>query len=284
MSKSFSHPSQLVNLTVTDYPSWKYDFDCRLGAKQFLNWKRDELRTVTLEYTRKRKGGKKRNQIVHQKFSIPAAYHQLVYQLVSEIDLADDHDFHEARRRQVYARQILDLFGQELLGFRGYTPEAMVAFRSKILTPILVRQLWGIDDAFTPYVEAAIKGTQQDLTIEAVTTFYLKDDPADPSLIPTYRRNLLYVPMARWCLGRAMWNPDSPKAIDYYRRFLDDHDDIIDSLKQTGLQGEDENGFPLLTDVEAAAIGKEDLEIFFKKEMERLVRPICSQYHSSYCY
>ena len=50
---------------------------------------------MTLKYIRKGRGGK-REQTIHLKFPIPVAYHQLVYQLMSEIDLADDHNVHEA--------------------------------------------------------------------------------------------------------------------------------------------------------------------------------------------
>ena len=73
--------------------------------------------------------------------------------------------------------------------------------------PILMRQLWGVDDAQAPFVEKAIRGAYQTLNAEAVTPFYPGDDPADLVHIPTYRRNLLYIPMARRCLGHLMDAP-----------------------------------------------------------------------------
>ena len=257
-------------------PSWKYDFDCAVGATEFLRWRKDELRPVILEHNRRGRRGAKREHTVRTQFNIPAAYHRVVCQLVGEVYFANRHDLYEAQRRQVYAREVLDRFGQELMGLRRYSDQAMVAFRSKTLTPILMRQLWGVDDAYAPSVEGAVKRSHKSLTIQAATEFYLDDDPADPAFIPTYRRNILYVPMARWYLGRVM-RIDDPKsgsvtkAPDYYKLFLNDHDIIMKSLKQTSFQGEDENGFPLLSEVEVSAITREGLSPFFAPEIKRLV-------------
>jgi hypothetical protein len=243
--------------------SWKFEFRCIITAVQLLNWQKDELRTVTLEHSQKRKG-KKGSAKILTNFQIPAAYHQLVCQLGGEIAFANTHDLHEARRRQVYARRVLDLFGKELKGLRGYPDAAMVAFRSKVLTPILARQLWGIHDAYTPSISKAVQGQAKALTIEAATNFYLEVDPTDPAHIPNFRRNLLYLPMTRWYIGRVLGHPRHPETLfDYYNRFLEDHDTIMDAMKATAPQVTDGSPIPLLTEVEAEVISREGLAIFF---------------------
>jgi hypothetical protein len=264
------------------YPSWKFEFRSTITAVQLLNWRKDELRTVTLEHTQKRKGKKGSAKILTE-FQIPAAYHQLVCQLGGEIAFANTHDIHEARRRQVYARQVLDLFGKELKWLRGYSDAAMITFRSRVLTPILARQLWGTDDAYTPSVSRAVQGQGKELTIEAATNYYLEVDPTDPVHIPNYRRNLLYVPMARWYIGRVLGNPRHPRTLsDYYDRVLQDHDKIMSAMKATGQQVTDGNPIPLLTEVEAKAIDEEGLAIFFQAEMARLVNSTCSHDPSTF--
>ena len=262
------------------HPSWTYDFnthdlDTRLQAKEFLNWKKHELRKVKLTYSRRGRRGTKKTHEVAFEICIPAAYKQLVCQLVGEIQNSERHDMYEAHRREVYARRVLDHFGQEIIGLRGCPDTAMIRFRSKVLTPILMRQLWGADDAQAPFAERAIRGAYQTLNIEAVTSFYLGDDPTDPVHIPTYRRNLLYVPMARWYLGHLM---DAPDTKEHYDQVLKNHDDIMEMLKEQGHQEMDAKGFPILSEAEESAIIGEGLSGFFKPELARLVRRTCFDY------
>jgi hypothetical protein len=245
-------------------------------VRQFLSWEKDELRTITLEHSRRKKGKQRSTKGVSIEFRIPAAYHRIVSQLVGEIVFATNNDIYEARRRQVYARQVLDFFGQELLRLKGYSPAAMVNFRSKVLTPILMRQLRGTDDAYAPFVHKAVQRKHQQLTIKAATEYYFGLDPVDPMWIPTYRRNLLYLPVARWYLGFLMHNPKGKEtAPQYYKRILEDHDHILEALKVTGYRGNDKNRIPLLTKVEVLSVAEEGLSLFFKDELASLVRFIC---------
>ena len=161
--------------------------------------------------------------------------------------------------------------------FKGRSQSEMVAFRSAVLTPILQRQLLGLDDAYTPVVHQAIMGDSEELTIEAVTRFYLKEDPTDPVFIPNYRRNLLYLPIARWHLGRMMGIPpavDSESNLRYYIQFINNHDRIVEALRATGYAGYDENRFPLLMEAEVKAISKESLTVFFGAELGKYVSDI----------
>jgi hypothetical protein len=252
-----------------------YTFHCVIHAPEFMAWTMDELRPVTLDRLKKAKGNIKAT--AHSTiFHIPAAYHQIVCQLVAEIDLGKRTSQHEVRRRETYAREVLDAFGRELEGFRSFSKPAMVGFRSAVLTPILQRQLSGVPDAYTPSVHRAIMGSRDKPTIEAATRFYLSDDPTDPENIPNYRRNLLSVQEARWHLGRVLGNApplaEDEVHVEYYNRFLEDHDSIMAAINKHGYEGYNEDGIPYLTQVERSAIERERLELFFVAELAAQVR------------
>ena len=264
---------------LNDQLRWTFDFGCVLSAADFMRWNKDELREVTVKTLIRRKGIK--DPVSHEKaYQIPAAYHRIVSQLGWEIDFGKTHDTHEGRRRLTYARGVLDAFGIELEQRKDTTELAMIGFRSAVLTPILQRQLAGVPDAYTPFVRSAIKGKQYaDVTIKAATEFYLTRDPTDPSNIPIYHRNLLYIPQARWHLGRLMENTTvelSAKEVrQYYELILDNHDIIMLALRE-GYKGQDKHGYPLLTQAEATAVVEEGLKVFFADELAELVRHIHS--------
>ena len=252
-----------------------------------MDWKEGDLRPVKLKQT-KRSRGKSRPKTVETPYKLPPPYHRLVSQLVCEIDFADSYYTHEAHRRQAYAEEVLDAFGWELNGLKSTTDPAMMAFRSIVLTPILQRQLFGISDAYTPYVRSTILGDDDDteptiedvdtkLTIEVVTKFYLGEDPIDPVNIPTYRRNLIYLPEARWHLGltmKVLGETPEPKALGLYFSKIQDHHDIIMKALQDNEIKYDDDGFPLLSHAERSAIIEEQLELFFAEELARPVRHI----------
>jgi hypothetical protein len=235
-----------------------------------MRWEKDELRDVIAMTLIKVEGTE---ELVNHDmpYKLPAAYHRVVSQLGLEIQYGEMNDNHEARRRMAYAREVLDAFGRELEQLKDTTPPAMKAFRSAVLTPILQRQLWGVPDAYTPFVRSAIKGKKHaELTIKTATEFYLKRDPTNPSNIPIYRRNLLYIPEARWHLQRLMGRSPSPQHRDQVE---DDHDLIMVALRE-GYKGLDNRSFPLLTQAEASAIAEEGLEEFFEVEIANLVKHI----------
>ena len=235
-----------------------------------MRWEKDELREVIAMTLVK---VKETAELVNRDtpYKLPAAYHRIVSQLGLEIQYGEMNNSHEARRRMAYAREVLDAFGRELEQLEVTTAPAMKAFRSAVLTPILQRQLWGVPDAYTPFVRSAIKGKKHaELTIKAATEFYLKRDPTDPSNIPIYRRNLLYIPEARWHLQRLMGRPPIPQHRDQVE---DNHDLIMVALRE-GYKEFDKHGFPLLTQAEASAIVEEGLEEFFEVEIANLVKHI----------
>jgi hypothetical protein len=134
---------------------------------------------------------------------VPAAYRRVISQLTAEVRHATIHTGHEALRRCSYAMETLDAFAKELSSTRSIT----AAFRSKILTPILQRQLQGIPDHYTPAVSGVIASDHETVTIGDATNFYLNEDPTHPQCIPGYRRNLIYIPEMMWHWGQGVIYP-----------------------------------------------------------------------------
>jgi hypothetical protein len=264
---TFILPVVVEPTSLSLYHSWYYDFECQVHPTDFLIWVKDELRAVEMSVLKKiKKGTRTYKMVLH----IPAAYHRLVCQLVTEIKHGVENDSYECHRRMVYARKVLDAFGEELEPLKGLSKAEMVGFRSVVLTPILQRQLWGFHDAYTPFVRDAVRRKQAQLTIAAATEFYLKDDPTDPAYIPYYRRSLLSVPLARWHLGYIMENYSH----QYYNRVQENHDRILATLRVHGFQAYDHMSIPLLAAIEVEAISDEGLTLYFKPELAKLVRCI----------
>jgi hypothetical protein len=212
---------------------------------------------------------------------ILAPYDRIISQLLAEVRHAIGHDCHEARRRQQYAMKVLDAFGAEFKKAYKHADFRPAEFRSKVLTPILQRQLAAIPDAYTPTVRAAIPSSPREsittssrdrLTIRDVTEFYLGLDPTDPKHIRSYRRNLLLIPEARWHLGlMKLETPGSPEAIARYLKVRVNHDLISDGLMEEGHTGLDKYKVPLLTHAEIRCIIDEGLEGLFAQELTSVV-------------
>ena len=238
----------------------------------YASWEKGEVREVKLGYSRKLPG-KRSYGVSYSTYEIPAAYHRIVCQLVAEDLHARFDSSHESVRRQAYAVEVLDAFGDELreLNRSNLLP---ADFRSKVLTPILQRQLNGIYDAYGPSVHAAIPKEGEELTIQDVTNFYLKEDPTDPIFIPTYRHNLLYLPDPRWHLGSVMGEgPFSEEvAISRYHKVRENHYAIMQDLEVEGQRMRENSRIPLLSRNEVRCIIDEGLEDFFADELQHVVR------------
>lgn len=195
---------------------------------------------------------------------VPVQYARLVQQF----DLEDRHGFedtgHESRRRMAYARHVLNEFGKELEYFRGGEGE----FRSKVLTPILQRQLRGVPDCHTPDIDHYISESGEEVTIGEATRFYLLIDPLDPVCIPTYRRNLIYIREARWHLAILAKVCDWVSR-EQYNSTIDNDDYIICGL-EAGEGGS--GGIPPFNANEVAVIFAEELDGFFRNELNAVVR------------
>jgi hypothetical protein len=231
-----------------------------------MTWKRGELRTIALGKKHDRK-----KTITPAHYDIPAPYDRIVSQLIAEDLHAKTNTSHEARRQRAYARETLDAFGKELEEFRC-SDIPLVDFRSKVLTPILQRQLAGIHDAYTPIVHDCL--SEKEPSIQDATGLYLQVDPVDPKFIRSYRRNLLYLPEPRWHLGCVIRDSlgSGQEAIGHYDKVWKNHDAIQHSLEIEGFNEFDENKVALLSRVEVLAIIDEGLESFFKEELNKVVR------------
>ena len=265
-----------------------------------MNWRLGELREVKVKVTRKRKNRQSHESKTH-KIRIPAPYDRIIAQMNAEHTHANIYRAHEAIRRQSYVNECLDEFAREILEYKG----PAIEFRSKVLTPILQRQLQGVPDAYGPGVSNAMldEGEKGPPTILQATQFYLSLDPTDPTHIPMYRRNLVYIPEARWhlCVVMGKTWPGFP---DPYNRVLRDQDVLAKAFEKENQAYEDEEDeesddpsdvinkyfqdlpdidqtdIPVFSQTEVMVILNERLEAFFRRELSRVVCfPFPSLYH-----
>jgi hypothetical protein len=150
---------------------------CNISIEQFMAWEKNELRTIQVGKVRsKRVKGKVVNEVTWVEKQIPAPYDRIVAQLIREDEHGKCNRGHEALRRQSYVQRVLDTFWLEIDLYDGDS----VAFRSKALTPLLQRQLWGVEENYSPSVREVVRNGKGTPNIAQVTTFYLHDDPTDP--------------------------------------------------------------------------------------------------------
>ena len=112
------------------------------------------------------------------------------------------------------------------------------------------------------------------LTILDTTKFYLKYDPVNPNLIPTYRRNLLNLPDARWHLGYLLQLRSGSERVNpkHYNKVRENHYSIMRALEEGGYSKCDQAGIPLLIRAEVETIIDEGLKEFFKVDLDKVVR------------
>jgi hypothetical protein len=262
-----------------------------MDTANFMSWERGELRTIVVGTTVSIKvDGKTRTDFIKYQVLVPAPYDRIVAQLIAEDIHAKTDSGHEVLRRQTYAQVVLDKFWKEIKGYKG---EA-VNFRSKVLTPILQRQLWGVEENYGPALRLAVAGAPKNPTIAQATQFYLENDPTDPDWIPTFRRNLIYIPEARWHLGFVLGNytVDDVTAYDSVRKNVDQ---IYKSMQKIAAirarnkaagkaavkpKPTEDTEVPELGILETYIIFSEHLDDFFEPELKRVVRPFCYSIHS----
>ena len=106
-----------------------------------------------------------------------------------------------------------------------------------------------------------------------VTEFYLGLDPTDPAHIPTYHRNILYMPKARWHLAAILHGIDKEleMRVNTYNCMHANHDRIIASPLAEMRKDLDPQGIPLLSFTEIEVIYGEGLKDFFMAELAYVV-------------
>jgi hypothetical protein len=263
-----------------------YLLQCFVEETTFLDWKFQELRRFEQGcLVTNIVDGKKEKSVVWIEQVIPAPYDRIVSQLLLEDAHGKVDSAHEALRRQAFARRVLNAFDKELSKHTG----DRIAWRPRTLTPLLARQLWGVDENYGPSVAAAVGQGSKKPTIAQATSFYLSMDLTHPRWIPNYRHNLVYIPEARWHLGTVLGNIQigGRRAYDRIQRNQDKLTKYLQAqAKAQGIpepeassEGEsedetqpmDEATFPLYSQTEVDVITNEYLEDFLSAEVVRVV-------------
>ena len=244
----------------------------RFSAGRFLSWTAGELAKV--EFGMKKKKPNKQKWVLQyvQKW-IPVPYARLIHQFILEVKHGKGDESHEALRRTAYAERMLEAFGRELEGYKGKKEN----FRSKVLNPVLQRQLRGIPDNYAGPLRD-IMAVGGEVTIHNASAFYLRADPLKPRCIPSYRRNLIYIREARWHL-MILEGLISVGSNDDFDWTIKNHHNILNGLEH-GLSDdeeedskaeEDTNPIPKLRRVEVEVILVEKLNGHFADELDRVV-------------
>lgn len=242
-------------------PRMSFAIDCNITVETFMYWIVGTLRPFRI-------GTKRRGRTCWAKHLIPAPYDRVLAQLVAEDDHADGDESHEAARRRSYARQVLENFAKE---FRLYTGPP-IDFRSKVLTPILQRQLFGVSDVYFPPLNAVIAKGPNCPTIGQATLYYLGQDPADPGLIPTYRFNMVFIPHIRWHLGTIMGIIQIGDGTAYDRVMGTNQDNLMSAIRPNHNHTDDGTREDVFNAPMATVLKAESLQTFFSIELEQMVR------------
>ena len=243
-------------------------FESSITAETFMSWQTGELRYIRIGTIHPAAPGFVK-RTTWKSYRVLAPYDRVVAQLATEANHACHHNSHEARRRGEYANRMLDLFGEEIESLADSDP---VTFYSKVLTPILVRQLRGVHDDISRTICAVVAQGSKSASIQEAAQFYLTMDPSNPIYIRLYRRQSLNLPIVRWHLATVL-GVINKNHKGHYDRFYTDHALIMDSLNVSGAyQDKDEEGYPLLNRVEAGALVAEGLDEYFEMELGFVVR------------
>ena len=129
-----------------------------------------------------------KKDIQHQKtVEIHRGYLRFLAGMIREIAFSTEDGItnHNCLFRAEYSVMILDRFAEELMR-KQRAPG--VRWRSRVLNPLLQRQLEGITDYEAKSVVEAVGPT-----VEAAARFYLTRDPLDPSNTLEMMHNILYI-------------------------------------------------------------------------------------------
>ena len=167
------------------------------NAMSFWGPSEEHLVTVTVrKVTRKRSMSYAKRQTTDpteaelgepEEYQIHHGYRPFILGLLREIEFMTDGELttHNCLGRAVYLQEVMDEFAEELKAAFMVVPER---WRSRVLNPLLQRQLRGVSD----HEPAAVKSEVGD-TLEASAAFYLTHDPLNPNLTNKLVRNLLYI-------------------------------------------------------------------------------------------
>lgn len=236
-----------------------------LPTDRMFQWTEDE--SYTISYRRRRKMTNKQaySWTPWMKRKVHLQNARIIRQLLSEIRHGNGDRGHESLRRMAYAEGVLEAVGREL---DRNESEPVKLPPLKALSPILVRQMKAVPDAYGPAIQAAVAPGKDIPTISDVTDFYLGVNPLDPKFIRIYHRNIIYSREALWHLGITTGSVHL-ESKEHYERSLEVHDLIMEALRNE--LSPKTSGIPPFSKLEVHVICRLGLDRFFAKELERVV-------------
>ena len=263
-----------------------YHFQVTFPRELFLDWEKDQTLLIKVGTVH----GPSNPRMCFRHRFVPVVYAQLLHQLCIEVAHAHFNKGHKAQRQAAYADQVTDLFAHEIYNHMDLSRQGATASKwcSKVLTPILQRQIAGVPDAYLPSIHAGVldsedddsdldeeDNTSREMTIAEATIFYLNRDPTDPALILEYRHNLLYTRELRWYLSTllgSIWVDD----VGGFNISLFTQNELENFPQESDEEEDSDSGEvdvpPPLDTVDILVILVEGLQEFYMEELEAVVR------------
>ena len=202
---------------------------------------------VSLQFGTSPKKKKERTYWRTQFLTVP--YLQLINQFMCELDHGHLSGAYEAQHRWSYVVQVMNAFGDELMEQHQLENDGphVPAWHSKVLTPILQRQLNSVSDVYAPALRVGISpdgsnGSQGDnegndekpMTIAEATKYYLGDDPLHPKFLKMYLQNLVFVREMRWHLA-ILAEQHTAGDENFFDQTLTNQDYVLEEPDEIGL-------------------------------------------------
>jgi hypothetical protein len=193
-------------------------------------------------------------------YKIHAGYSTVLRGFLREIELMYDDSVqeHNCLFRATYLLKILDHFAAELPAISSGIESR---WRSRVLNPILQRQLRGVFDQEPEMVEKTIGPTLED-----AANFYLQLDPLGPDRKQDRLRNILYVWPVRWSL--AYMGVDGTQDSYTRTRITTEH-----LLEERGHVSDEDYNSRVLMPYEYTVICQEKLGDYYEDVITNAVRP-----------
>jgi hypothetical protein len=197
------------------------------------------------------------------RFVINGGYYRVILGFQREIALVlEDGEHNEGCLfRAMYLLRVLDRFAEEL--FDAGANSITTNWRSRVLNPLLQRQLRGIYDHDTVAIKKLVGAT-----LEEAATFYLTDDPLDHNAGRRLRRSLLSLWQVRWSLGQFR-NGQHYRAVakDYHRS----NNSTKKLIQDKDLMKQDEFDRIVLWEFEGSVIVAEGIFAYYEDLMQEAV-------------
>jgi hypothetical protein len=193
-------------------------------------------------------------------YTVHKGYLRVLAGLNADISHGPVHKSGNAYFRMTYAQFVIDKLATELED-SGPKKGSEASWRSKILNPILQRQLNGYHDHEAPMLKAHFDGLEGAELQTEINKFYLSQDPLAALVQPALRRGILYVTEPRWFLGI---NDDKRKDSKHYDFCRANTTTILSELSE-------QEDRPVLQAHEVCLIVLENLEDYYREDAQHAV-------------